>query len=123
MSEPSQAKQALSSLSDNPRMKRMEQCKSGRPKSVVIQELNQERDKLNEMHTKINEQRERFLESEAEYDQWAAEWKARKRNRPVDPSEYPFKRHVMDADLVRTHQYQHYVIKALEDELEGREED
>lgn len=110
------------SFMDNPRLKNLEICKSGRSKPIVRKELAEAMAKLEEMHLVVNNERVKFLKSEERLDRWKSAWKSNHPGEPLDMEECPHKVFVMNADLVEDYRIMHYVIKALQDELEGKEE-
>lgn len=105
-----------------PKLNKFELCKSGRPKKLVAQELDKEREVLEDLHSKVTFDRERRIKSDIRLDAWKARWKLERPGEPVDMEEYPYKVYTSDQELVERHHRQHYVIAALEDELEGYEE-
>jgi hypothetical protein len=116
MTEPNQSK-----------LNKFELCKSGRPKKVVMSELASERAKLDDLATHVNAHLDKRRMSELRFEKWVERWKNDQRaaglpTDPVDEEEYPYRRVEIDMALIENHQRQHYVIAALEDELEGREE-
>jgi hypothetical protein len=114
-------------MPEQPKLGKFEICKSGRPKKVVMAELLRERSKLDDLHIRVTEHSRKRQASETRFDVWKERWKNDQRaaglpTEPVDEEEYPYKRIELDVQLVEEHARQHYVIAALEDELEGREE-
>ena len=111
-----------------PKLNKFEICaKSGRPKKVVQQELVRERAKLDDLHVQVTVHGQKRMASEARFEAWAERWKRDQKaaglpDGPVEMEEYPYKLIELDEDLVERHRIQHYVIAALEDELEGKEE-
>jgi len=110
-----------------PKLNKFELCKTGRPKKVVMAELAKERAKLDDLASHVNAHLDKRRVSELRFEKWVERWKNDQRaaglpTEPVDQEEYPYKRLELDMQLVEEHQRQHYVIAALEDELEGREE-
>jgi hypothetical protein len=110
-----------------PKLNKFELCKSGRPKKVVQAELARERARLDDLHVRVTEHGQKRQVSEVRFEKWVERWKADQRaaglpTEPVEAEEYPYKLVTLDEALVEEHQRQHYVIAALEDELEGKEE-
>ena|SRR5271165_3120243 len=110
-----------------PKLHKFELCKSGRLKKVVQQDLVRERAKLDDLTSHVNAHLDKRKVSEMRFEKWVERWKNDQRaaglpTDPVDQEEYPYKRIELDMPLIEEHQRQHYVIAALEDELEGREE-
>ena len=110
-----------------PKLNKFELCKSGRPKKLVQQELVRERSKLDDLADHTNAHLDKRRVSEMRFEKWLERWKSDQRaaglpTEPVDVEEYPYKRIELDMPLIEEHQRQHYVIAALEDELEGKEE-
>lgn len=110
------------SFLDNPRLKNIENCKSGRPKSVVRKELAEATVRLNELHLLTSDQMKRFLKAEERIDRWKANWKVNNPSEPLDMEDCPHKVVELDMVMIEDHRILHYVIKALQDELEGKEE-
>lgn len=107
---------------ENPRLKKMDLCKSGRPKSLVAQELNRERAKLDDMHVRVTDHVQKRDKSAMRFEMWKQRWKVDRPGEPIDETEYPYKVVPIDWELVNEHNRQHYVIAALEDELEGKDD-
>lgn len=107
---------------ENPHLKRLDTCKSGRPKAVVAEELRKEQAKLNELHVLVTLHREKRMKSEARFENWKIQWQANHRGEPLDLEDYPHKVVELDRELVQKHHRQHYIVNALENELEGTEE-
>lgn len=106
----------------NPRLAKMDQCKSGRPKAVVAQELANERATLEKLHLLVNEHCRKREKSVNRVENWKQQQRATNPGISIDMEDCPFEVIPADVDLVEVHRRQHYVIAALEDELEGREE-
>lgn len=116
------AEQTIPQAQVQSKLSKFELCKSGRPKKLVAQELERERAYLNDLHIRVTVDRERRIKSDARINSWKDRWKTERPNEPIDMEEYPYKVYNTDQELVEQHHRQHYVVAALEDELEGIEE-
>lgn len=98
-------------------------CKlSGRPRTVVEQELAKEREKLLKLWAAVSAEREKRSRQDARIERAKQKWQQDHPGEPFDPSEFnqDLKPIPLDARLHEEFRVQHHAIKALEDELEGK---
>ena len=102
--------------------KSFDACKSGRPRQVVVDEKAKEYARLMVLWNAVTAEREKRAKRDARIAKAKDEWKQSHPGEPFDPDEFsqdmtPIP---LDVKLHEEFRVQHLIIKALEDELEGK---
>ena len=97
-------------------------CKSGRPRQVVVEERAREHARLIALWNAVAAEREKRGKRDARIAKAKDEWLQKHPGEPFDPDEFSQDMTPIPIDMKLHEEFrvQHLVIKALEDELEGK---
>jgi hypothetical protein len=100
-------------------------CKSGRPRQVVLDERAKEYAKLITLWNAVAVERERRAKRDARIELAKVKWMQDHPGEPFDPTEFSQDMTPIPIDIKIHEEFrvQHLVLRALDDEIEGRVEE